>query len=307
MIKFIFLILFILFGPIQAFAQNENKCIVALSHPSDKRIGRLSNEGQDIILMASLIASQLQPTTVSTIQLNPTLIFLGALTEVKIDSQEQGVFHNFSFIDGMLFTVLKRLGILEDTQAFLLNLLGFSNNNLGPFEMRPDGGVILHLDRYPIIPMATHFDYSETASALLDAIGRLTPQNVQEGAGQSLPTFSERLLLTVLELDIPLRSFLFNALNKESAIEVRSLLYPLFKAIKPTVVEPSEGLLQRLILEQVKITQRAVYLIQRGMSVPEAAERLGINQIDFQGWFDEYQQERGLIQRRQRRTRPRRK
>ena len=191
----------------------------------------------------------------------------------------------------MLFTVLQRLGILEDTQNFLLNQLGFINNNLGPFKMRDGGCLIFHLRTSPVIPMATHFDYSEAASTLLDAIGKSTLQNTQEGSSQILPTFSERLLLTVLELDIPLRSFLFEALNKRNAIEVRSLLHPLFNDIRPTI-KPSRGLFQQLILEKSEITQRAIGLIQQGMSVPEAAEKLEINQIDFQGWFDEYPQKR---------------
>ena len=105
MIKFILLALFtVLLQPTHVLAQDQ--CVVALSYPSDTRIGKLSNEGQDMILMTSLIASQLQPSTVSTIQINPTLIFLGAITEVKVDRGDKGVFHNFSLIDGRWIQVV---------------------------------------------------------------------------------------------------------------------------------------------------------------------------------------------------------
>ena len=296
-IKFILLILFVvLVGSTQVFAQNQ--CAVALSHSSDTRIGNLSNEDQDIILMASLIASQLQPSTVSTIQINLTLIFLGAITEVKVDSEDKGVFHDFSLIDGMLFTILKRLGILEATQTFLLSQLGFNDNNLGPFKKRPGGGLTLHFNIPPTASMATHFDYDETVSAILDTIGKSTLQNVQEGSTQSFPTFSQRLLLIVLDVDIPLRTFLFEALDKKNALEVRSLLYPLFNDIRLTET-PSRRLFQQLISERSEIVQQAIRLIQQGMSVPEAAEKLGTHQIDFQKWLDKYQQEHGIISIRQ--------
>ena len=76
MIRYILLTSFIiLVVPTQVFAK---RCAIVLSHPNIKRIEGLSNEGQDIMLIASLIASQLQLDK-SPLQINPTLILLGAI------------------------------------------------------------------------------------------------------------------------------------------------------------------------------------------------------------------------------------
>ena len=72
-----------------------------------------------MILMASLVASQL-PNAKPPLEINPTLIFLAAITEIKTDSKNREGFQYFNLIDETLFTILKRLEILEDLQNFLL-------------------------------------------------------------------------------------------------------------------------------------------------------------------------------------------
>ena len=285
MMKPVVLALFvILVVPTKIFA---NQCAIALSHPNVERIKELPNEWQDMILMASLIAPQLQST--STIQINLTLMFLGAITEVKIDNEDQGIFHNFSLIDGILFTFLKRLGILEDIRAFLLSQLGLSENNLGPFSIRYDGGLTLHLNTPPTLSTITHFNYDEETKALLDIINKSTIQNTQEGSPQNPSTFSEHLLLAALELNTPLRAFLFDVLNTQDAIEVRSILYSLFDNIRQTV-KSSNGLFHQLV--KGLIIQEAIGLFrdEENITISEMAKRLQVNEGDLQQWLDEHKE-----------------
>ena len=234
MIKFISLIVFIaLIGPIQVFA--EDACRISLS-PAE------SNEDQDIIIMSSLMASQLQPVKLP-MQINLTILFLSTLTEVKIGSQDKRTFHHLSLIDRTLFNVFKQLGILEDIQTFLLSQLGLSSDDLGPFSIRDSGGLTLHLntppsvairDLWPLavnllmeiqlsasssIMMANYFNYDESTEILFKKI-----RDIKRRALWG-PAFAEALLLAALEFRNPLRSFLFDALNTKNVVKIKSDLY----------------------------------------------------------------------------------
>ena len=292
MIKAVLLILSVIWVmPDQVSARD--KCAMALLHPHIESIKGLSHEDQDMILMASLIASQLQPTA-SIIQINPTLIFLGAITEVKIGSKDKGVFHNFSLIDRTLFTVLKHLGILEETQAFLLSQLGFNETHLGPFSIKDDGGLILHLNSPPTISVITHFDYDKTAGLLLNVVDHSKQneeyQNTHKKSPQSLSAFSEHFLLAILDLDIPSRETLFDTFNTKDAMKIKSALQSLFNDIKSTVKSPRE-ILHQLILDKDAILQEAILLTQEGISIEEAAKKLEVNKDHLQYWLDKHKEE----------------
>ena len=85
-------------GSIQVSA--NRLCIIPLSFHNDNRINSLSSEAQDMLIMSSLIASQLWPNELP-IQINFKVMLLSSFTEVKIVYQEKGIFHNFSLINKM--------------------------------------------------------------------------------------------------------------------------------------------------------------------------------------------------------------
>ena len=276
----------------------RNQCTIALSHPNVKKIRELPNEEQDIILMASLIASQLQPNK-SPLQINPTLIFLGAITEVKVNNKSKSIFHNFSLIDGMLFTVLKRLEILESFQAFLLSQLGFTNNNLGPFSIRDSGGLTLHLNSPPSISTIIHFNYDKDTNDLLDVINKF--KWIKRRIAQNPPTFSEYLILAILELNIPLSAFLFEALDTKDTMEIKNLLYPLFNKVRQNLklsTGRSNQILKEITNQQTKkeILQEALDLFKdENMTIVEAARRLHIDKDILKALLKEYKEKNGII------------
>ena len=300
MIKYILLTSFIiLVVPTQVFAK---RCAIVLSHPNIKRIEGLSNEGQDIMLIASLIASQLQLDK-SPLQINPTLILLAAITEIETDNKNENTFQNFNSTDRTLFTILKHLEILEKTQIFLLNQLGFNDHYLGPFSTRPDGGVTLHLNSSPATSITNYFNYDETTSMLLDKINGLnqtrTTQSKQRRSAHSLPIFSKQFLLAVLELDIPLRTFLFDVLNTRDTKEIKSIFDLLFDDIKQTA-KPSNEFLDQLIKNN--IVQEVIPLIKKSVSIAKVAEGIGMSRFTLWKWINEYEQENGPIPGRQQKT-----
>ena len=177
MINFIVLtLLMILVTPSTAFA--DKQCPSALSHSNVEKTEQFSNESQDMMLIASLMASQMQTTSQ---KINSSLILLSAITEVKVAGQNKGSFHNLSLIGGTLFTVFKRLNILENFQNFLLNQIGLSESNLGPFSMSTEGELILHLNTSPAISLITSFSYDEAMNLLLNNINELNQDKVIGG------------------------------------------------------------------------------------------------------------------------------
>ena len=278
MIRLVLLTLFVILTvPTYVFA--EDLCALAVSsHPNVinvKKLERLAVEDQDMILMASLIASQIPP---APIQINPIMIFLAAITEVEVHGQDKGVFHKFSLINRTLFTVLKRLNILEDIQTFLLNQLGFNSNNMGPFSIRAGGGVTLHLETSPTISTISHFNYDERVSLFLNVIGRPRQnetgnQNSQERLSQDTPTFPEYLLLAILDVDIPSRTVLFDTFNTTGIIEIRSALQPLFNEVRQ-VTKPPMGLLTQFVLDEDAIIQEFIRLTREGKTLADIASML---------------------------------
>ena len=304
MIKFIsfsLLLTFILESN-QVFA--EDNCIVSLSSHKDKRIEALSSEAQGMLVISSLIASQLQLETPR--QINITIFLLSGLTEVN--SQGNKTFLSFSLIDGTLFTILNRLEILEDVQNFLLSRLGFNNNKLGPFSMIDEGGLTLHLNKAPSLSVITDFNYNNTIDLFLDKVNQLK-KNKEERISYNRLTFDELLLLVS-----PLRSFLFRALNTEDRMKIKSVLYELFNNLKsqrdknsmtnhpqeqqsePIQAFKSLGVQKRQKIyskeEREKLIQEAIQLIEEeGISESEVAHRLNVNSRTLWGWLNKYEKE----------------
>ncbi len=76
--------------------------------------------------------------TPKEVKVNLYHFFLAGITEItafEMPNEE-------SLIDGTLFNILKELNVLEDFQFFLLKQLGFDRNNLGPFKIKSEGGLI---------------------------------------------------------------------------------------------------------------------------------------------------------------------
>ena len=340
MIKAIVLILLILIGPAQLLA---SECGTQLTRKSDNI---LTEEGQDIMLMSSLLASQLQPTAISP-QITPTLLFLSAITEVKVEGEDKGIFHNFGFRDRILLTAFKRLGILENLQTFLLSQLGFKGDHLGPFSIRAEGGVIFHLTSSPLISTIINFNYDKDTHDLLDVIARLKQmdehiKNTKRKSIQEIPTFSEYLFLALLDLNIPLSTFLFKTLNKQNAAEIHTILNPLFDDVRQTV-KPyqlnklfrdavlqkassfNQSNLQQQLNEHEKVDghrkqktpripyskeqkeamiQQAIEWIGEGVSVKEAAKRLKVHQLTLTKWLNQHEKTHGPIPGRKRNKKP---
>ena len=183
--------------------------------------------------------------------------------------------------------------------------MGFTKNSLGPFSIRDSRGLILHLNS----PLITPFNYDEETAALLDVINKLKQideyiQNVKEGTAQSLSTFSEHLLLTTLELNIPLRAFLLEALDTKDTMEIKNLLYPLFYELNQISKLPT-GLFDQLVKEAAtqqtvdlfkeENFQKAILLIEKGTNIKETAEKLGIKPCTLWLQVKEYEKKHGPI------------
>ena len=172
--------------------------------------------------------------------------------------------------------------------------MGFTKNSLGPFSIRDSRGLILHLNS----PLITPFNYDEETAALLDVINKLKQideyiQNVKEGTAQSLSTFSEHLLLTTLELNIPLRAFLLEALDTKDTMEIKNLLYPLFYELNQISKLPT-GLFDQLVKEAA--TQQTVDLFKdEDMTIVEEAKRPKIDKDTLEIWPKEHEQKHGVI------------
>ena len=192
------LLAFILTGSTFAFAKSSNSCAIALSSSTDNRIHSLSLEDQNMIIISSIIALQLQTST-EPIKINPTIMLLSAFTEIKINAQDKSIFHNLSSIDQTLFAFFKHLGILKDLQNLLLSQLGLSSNDLGPFSIREDGGLTLYLDTPPPISTVIDFNFNETVNRLLDNFIRF--RGSKQRTYQGMLTFSGYFLLATLSLD----------------------------------------------------------------------------------------------------------
>ena len=108
MTKFILPTLFSIFmltGSTHVFAKDSNLCATLLSSFDDNRVSSLLSEDQNMIIISGLISAQLQLTTKAPVQITPTIRLLSALTEVKINGQDNTVFHELSLIDQTLVTV----------------------------------------------------------------------------------------------------------------------------------------------------------------------------------------------------------
>ena len=297
--SFLFTLLLITLGLVKVFAHDQ--CPPALSSPSNKKIEEISDESQDIMLMASLIASQLQLSSLSKsspIQINSTMMFLGAITGVKIDGTDRGIFYNFSLINRTLFTAFKRLGILKDLQFFLLDQLGLNENDLGPFKIRSKGGgLTLHLNKPPTAFTVIDFYYDETISAMIDRSRQnKTIKNTQKGSSQGFSILPEHFLLAALELNTPLRAFLLKALKIKDVMEVmeiRFLIHSLFDNARQSA-KPSRGLF-KFLLERKAIVEKAIQLReQENTTILEASRELGIGRKALLQWLDEYEKEYGF-------------
>ena len=154
------------------------------------------------------------------VKVNLYHFFLAGITEITVSGKPTEI----SFIDSTLFNILKELDILEDFQFFLLKKLGFDRNNLGPFKIRSDGGLILDINGssrlanklirlrddnmvfdesvfymmiYPFEQaIASHIPLSQDLE--LEKLNSLTPIDLRH------------LFLAVLEFDNPIRRFLLD-------------------------------------------------------------------------------------------------
>ncbi len=275
---------------------------VSNSYRLDKRIKNLSHEGQDLILMAGLIAYALKSHTTSTqslhpLELNPYHIFLAATT--KVVDENKGIFHQFSLVDRVLFSLLKQLNILKSFQNFLLEQLGFNNDYSDFFSKNPDGSLTLYLNESPALSSITAFTYQTATNILLDEIGKSKQgeinyiQNIQ----QQKPSFfisTEHFLLATLDFDHPIRTFLFNIFNVRHALEIRSSLYPIIDDVRKSIKRSPKRL---QLLSRDQLLQEAISLIKGGISVVESARMLNISNDTLQKYLQEYEAVHGPISR----------
>ena len=195
----------------QVFAADS--CVTSLI--TDERLESLSNEAKDMIFISLLISSQFPSTK---FQVNFAIMLLSHFTEVRAHGQ------SFSLIDKTLFGVFKDLLLLKDIQQFLLNQLGLSIDNLGPFVMREGGGLILHLVDPPNISTIIHqFRYNAAINMFLDKVNSLEDK---EGLNENLLTFSEFLFLMG-----PMHPFLSKALDGDRK-KVRYILSRTFNKLR---------------------------------------------------------------------------
>ena len=287
-----FIISFILTGLTFAFAagksRDPNLCAIPLSHFQDKRLGSLAVEDQNMIIISSLIAKQLQINN-NPVQISPTIMLLSTLTDVKVYDRDHGNYDTLTANDHTLFAVFKHLGLLTDIRTILLDQLSLNHNSLISFPIRDNGGFTLYLDA---LPNVISFDYDDTINMLLDNFmkSRKTVQNPL--------TFSGYLLLASPSLNHAIRSVLFHAFNTRNVREIRSILYKLFNDIK------QQRAWARFTPEEKDIVQRAVQLFQEeeNMTVAKVANILDVdlNSRGLNNLLDKYEQEYGLIPGRQR-------
>ena len=290
----LFILIVILMGSIQVSA--NRLCIIPLSFHNDNRINSLSSEAQDMLIMSSLIASQLWPNKLP-IQIKFKVMLLSSFTEVKIVYQEKGIFHNFSLINKTLFNIFKRLGILKDIQMFLLNQLGLNGNDLGPFRIKDEGGLTLYLDKAPSPTTITQFNFRNTnIDVFLDKVNKL--KSNEEKASNKHLTFTEVLLLVG-----PIHSFLFQALNTRNPLKIRSALRQHFNTLRQERNRTSYSPEQK-----VKIIQETIQLFkdEKDMNVLKAARRLNVNYETLRKWLDKAEKSTVFTERDQWRKRRRR-
>ena len=187
--------------------------------------------------------------------------------------------------------MLKNLEILEDIQAFLLNQLGFSDGNLGPFSRRHTGGLILHLDEVPSLPMIVNFNYDSTINRFLDKIMELE-EDKKKPSNEHM-TFNELLLLVS-----HLRPFLSQASHIENRAAIRSILYNLFNNLhqQRTHQQKRKSYTQE---EKHEIVRQAIALFeqQNNITIPEIIHRLNIDipETTLWNWLNQYEQKNGRI------------
>ena len=285
------LLAFILTGSTFAFAKSSNSCAIALSSSSDNRIHSLSVEDQDMIIISSIIASQLQTST-EPIKISPTIMLLSAFTEVKVNRKDQSIFHNLSLIDQTLFTIFKDLGILKNLQDLLLSQLGLSSNDLGPFSIREDGGLTLYLDTPPSVSTVIDFNFNETVNRLLDNFIRFR-ENKQR-TSQSMLTFSGYFFLVALSLDTPILTLLSYIFDTRDPKKIRSILYKLFNDIKQQRFQAESSPKQKAIIQKT-----IQFFQEKGMTIAEAARRLDIHEHVLRGVIKKYEKIYGRIPGRQ--------
>ena len=288
MMKFILVV--ILISSTQVFAKAS--CIVSLSSNKNNKITNLSIEAQDMLIMSSLIASQLwlEPDR----QINFTVMLLSSFTEVEIKSEDKGFFHGFSLIDKTIFTVFKQLGILKTIQTFLLNKLNLSEHHLGPFKMKENGGLTLYLNNPPSISMVTDLKYTNTIDIFLNKANELKKSRrnpFQEESFQGSLTFNEFVLLVG-----PMHLFLSTALDTKDVSEMKSILHQVFLS----------SLFSRKtysLEEKDEIIKKAIQLFkeQKNITLPMVARRLNVSLANLTRWIKQHERKYGAIEGRKKR------
>ena len=165
------------------------------------------------------------------VKINLYHFFLAGITEITTFEMPADI----SFIDGAVFTTLKELGILEEFQFFLLGQLGFDRDNLGPFEIRPDGGLILDIDSPLLINKLLTINEDTIApneevlnmidqSILIKASPALLSQRLKPENSDSLNSIDlSHLFLAILTFENPIRSFLLDHLTDPPTLLERTV------------------------------------------------------------------------------------
>ena len=265
----ILILAFISTKPILAFEQDSDLCATLLSH--DERLNSLSSKDRNIIVISAFIASQLS-TSARPIQINQAIIFLSDFVEVKIgiDDQNKEASYSLSSTHKSLFNAFAQLGILKDMQEKLLNQLGLSSNNLGPFSLTEQGRLTLHLDTLPSISTVNRSNYDDRTNTLLDNFKKFK-EHKKETPLSSL-TFLEYAFLDFILLEVPpIQRFLSNLLDTNNAKKISQIFYQVFKRLKTLSSLDSK--------EQSEVIQKVIRFFQElNMTLREAARRLGLDE-----------------------------